>query len=96
VGLDLLHGFVIVNFSGVRSIALRPTPNLEDQGLYFVWPYPGMGGTTRSLRSPGNWSKVPLHDNAVVLEWDRETHWDVFSISNDFIFSPDNLKLSYK
>jgi hypothetical protein len=38
MGLGLLHEvFVTVNFSGVGSLAPRPTPNMEDQGLYFVW-----------------------------------------------------------
>jgi hypothetical protein len=52
MGLGLFHGFVTVDFSGVGSLAPRPTPNLEDQGLHFVWPIPfdlsGMGGPTRS------------------------------------------------
>jgi hypothetical protein len=37
VSLCLLRGFVTVDFSGMRSIAPRPTPNLEDQGQQFVW-----------------------------------------------------------
>jgi hypothetical protein len=40
VGLGLLCGFVTVNFSGVGSLALCPTHNLEDQGLHFLWPLP--------------------------------------------------------
>jgi hypothetical protein len=52
-GLGLLHGFVTVNFSGVGSLVLRSTSNLEGQGRQFVWPLlfylPGMRVTTRSL-----------------------------------------------
>jgi hypothetical protein len=57
-------GFVTVDISGVGLTAPRPAPNLEDQGLHFVWPLPfdlfGMGSSTRSLRShqhstPGHW-----------------------------------------
>jgi hypothetical protein len=82
VGLGLLHGFVTVNFSGMWSLAPRPTLNLEDQELHFVWPLPfhlsGMGGPTRSyasasiaLRVSGA-RKPPLHDKAVVVE---EEYW---------------------
>jgi hypothetical protein len=39
----------------VGLLARRSTPNLEDQGLHFIWPLPfdlsGIGGSTRSLRS---------------------------------------------
>jgi hypothetical protein len=57
------HGFITVNFSGVRSLAPCLIPNLEDQGLHF-WPLPcdlsGTCGPTRSLRfrqhsCPGHW-----------------------------------------
>jgi hypothetical protein len=57
-------GFVTVDFSRMRLLARYPTPNLEGQGLHFVWPLPfylsGMGGPTRSLlshqhSSPGHW-----------------------------------------
>jgi hypothetical protein len=41
-------------FFRVGSLAPRPTPNLEVQGLHFVWPLlfdvSGMGGSTTSLR----------------------------------------------
>jgi hypothetical protein len=36
VGLGLLHGFVIMNYSEVESLALRSTPNLEDLEPNFV------------------------------------------------------------
>jgi hypothetical protein len=36
VGLGLSYGFVAVHFSGMGSLAPRPNPNLEDQGLHFV------------------------------------------------------------
>jgi hypothetical protein len=68
LGLGLLRGFVTVDFSGVGLLAPRPTPNLEDQGLHFVWSLPfdlsGMGGATRSLRSRQHTS--PCH-------WGAET-----------------------
>jgi hypothetical protein len=57
-------GFVTVNSSGMGSLSPRPTPNMEDQRLHFVFSLPfdlsGMGGTIRSLRSrqhssPGHW-----------------------------------------
>jgi hypothetical protein len=35
VGLGLLHGFVTVNIFRVGSLAPRPIPNLEDQGLHY-------------------------------------------------------------
>jgi hypothetical protein len=45
----------MVDFSGVGLLASLPTPNLEDQGLYFVLPLPfhlfDMGGSTRNVRS---------------------------------------------
>jgi hypothetical protein len=42
MSFDLIHGegFVTINFSRVRSLAPCPIPNLEDQGLHFVWPLP--------------------------------------------------------
>jgi hypothetical protein len=55
VDLGLLHGFLTVNFYGVRSLAPRPNPSLVDQGLSFVWPLTfdlcDMDLFTRSLRS---------------------------------------------
>jgi hypothetical protein len=79
VGLYLFHGFsggfATLTFSGVGSLVPRPTPNLEDQGLHFVWPLStdlsGIDGSTRSLRSrqqsfPGHWG-APLHDKAMVV-----------------------------
>jgi hypothetical protein len=71
--LGLLRVFIIVFFRG-GSLAPRPTPNLEDQGLHFVWPLPfglyGIGGATKSLHSRqhsflGHWRVPPLHDKAV-------------------------------
>jgi hypothetical protein len=48
------EGFVTVNFSGMGSLATRPTPNQEDQRLHVVWPLPNdmsdMAGATSSLR----------------------------------------------
>jgi hypothetical protein len=32
--------FVTVDFSGVALLAPRPTSNVGDQGLCFVWPVP--------------------------------------------------------
>jgi hypothetical protein len=53
LGLGLHQCFITVNFSGVGLLAPYRTPNLEDQGLHFVWPLvfdlSGMGGPTRSL-----------------------------------------------
>jgi len=45
-------------FSGARLLALRPTPNLEDQGVsFFVWLLPfdlsGLGGSTSSYATAG-------------------------------------------
>jgi hypothetical protein len=63
VFLGFLHGFTTGNYSGVGLLAARPTTNLVDQVLHFVWPLPfdlsGVGGYTRSLRchrhkSPGD------------------------------------------
>jgi hypothetical protein len=85
VGLGLLHdplpplgprGFVTVDF--VRGGVVSPTPNLEDQGLHFVWPLPydmsGLDGPTGAyapasiaLRATGV-RRPPLHDKALVLE----------------------------
>jgi hypothetical protein len=75
VGLGILHGFITLNFSGLGTVAARPTPNLDDQRLHFIWPLhfdlSDMGGCTRSLRSrlhssPGH--RPPLHVQAAVLE----------------------------
>jgi hypothetical protein len=45
------------SFYGVRMLASRPTPNLEDQGTLFVWLLPldpsGMVGTTSSYATAG-------------------------------------------
>jgi hypothetical protein len=35
-GLGLLHGFIIVHFSEVGSLAPRRNPNLSVQGLHFI------------------------------------------------------------
>jgi hypothetical protein len=55
VGICLLHRFVTIDFLGVGALDPRPTPNLKDQGLHFVWPISldssGMSGPTRNLRS---------------------------------------------
>lgn len=40
-------GFVTVDFSDVESLARRPTPKLEDQGLHFVLPLPGIYAALR-------------------------------------------------
>jgi hypothetical protein len=78
VGLGLLYDFETVNLSGVGLLAPLPTPNLEDQGLHFIWSLPfelcGVSGPTRSLLSrqhnfPCHWArKPPLHGKAIVLE----------------------------
>jgi hypothetical protein len=68
----------------VGYLAPCPTPNLEDQGLHFIWPLhfelSGMGGPTMSLSSSqhsslhftGGW-KQPLHTKAVFLREDINT-----------------------
>jgi hypothetical protein len=63
VGLCILHFFVIVDFSGVGSLAPRPTPICKTRSYTSF----GMGGTTRSLRSRQH-SYPDLHDKAVALE----------------------------
>jgi hypothetical protein len=73
VGLVLLYGFVTVNFSGMESLGLNQTPNLEDQELHFAWPLPfdpsGMGLPYREIAlPPAVVSKFPVQDKAVVLE----------------------------
>jgi hypothetical protein len=78
VGLGLLHGFVTVYFAYVRSLALYPTSNMEDQGLHLAGTYPwtclkrvAVPGTLApariALRVIGV-RKPPLHGNVVVLE----------------------------
>jgi hypothetical protein len=62
----------------VRLLAPRLTPNLEDQGVYFVLPLlfhlSGMCGSTRRLRFRQHNFRIvgarkpPLHDRAVALE----------------------------
>jgi hypothetical protein len=44
-------------FDGERSSASRPTPNLEDQGIFLVWIIPfdlsGLGDPTSSYATAG-------------------------------------------
>jgi hypothetical protein len=78
VDLGLLHAFVTVNCLGVWSLAPRSTPNLEDQGLHFVWLLPfdlsGMSGLPAVYAPTSIAPRVigargpPLHDRAVVLK----------------------------
>jgi hypothetical protein len=78
VGLGLLYDFVTVNFFGVGSLAPRPTPNQEDQGLHFIWPLPfDLSGMVAlpSVNAPSSVAlrvigarRPPLHVKVVVIE----------------------------
>jgi hypothetical protein len=83
-GLGLLRGnlrllkFRNSNSSGVGSLAPRPTPNLENQGMQFVsflsmtcqaWTaLPGAYALARIALWVTGARKPPLHDKAAVLE----------------------------
>jgi hypothetical protein len=71
--LFLLLGFVTIYFSGMASLAPRPTPNLEDQELHFVRLLPfdlcGMGGCTSSLGSYYHNSSGPSAVFSLVLRY---------------------------
>jgi hypothetical protein len=67
--------FVTIHFSKVEVLAPWSTPNLEDQGLHFVWPLPFdlSGKILRSCQHspPRHWGrKLHLHNKAVVREED--------------------------
>jgi hypothetical protein len=61
--LEVLYKYI---FWGVGSFALRPTPNLGDQELHFVWPLP-CAPASITLQGTGA-HKPPLLDKGVVLE----------------------------
>jgi hypothetical protein len=73
VSLRLLRSFVTANFSGVGSLATRPTPNMEHKGLHFVWPIPydlsSMGGSTRYIRSLQHNSLGYLGSEVSMIRW---------------------------
>jgi hypothetical protein len=60
-GFGIFHGSIKVNFWGVRLLTSLSSPNMENQGLHFVWPrtfdLSGMGDPTRSFRS--RWHSSP-------------------------------------
>jgi hypothetical protein len=78
MGLGLLCGLGTVNFSRVGSLVARPTLNLEDQELHFIWLLPFDLSGMVSL--PGAYAPAsialqvievrspPLHNEAVVLK----------------------------
>jgi hypothetical protein len=81
MGLGLLCGFGTENFSRVKSLAACPTPNLEDQGLHFIWPLPFVLFDLSGMVSvPGAYDpastvlqvigvrRPPLQNKAVVLK----------------------------
>jgi hypothetical protein len=62
--------FVTVNFSGVGSLSARPTLNLEDLGLYFVWHkwvLPEAYAPASTTLQVTEASRPPLLDKVVVV-----------------------------
>jgi hypothetical protein len=58
-------GFIAVNFTRMGSSAPRPTPNLEYQGLHFVWL---LLFDIRSIALQVIGVHRPLHDKVIILE----------------------------